>query len=313
MVPYGAKAIPEGGWWSMPRLAGDGFLLVGDSAGFLNGARLKGIHLGDQVRDARRGDALRGAASPATTRRRGSPATSSSVRGVAGSHEELWAVRNFHQGFEHGCCAGMLNAGVGMVTGGRGWGSRPRCRPSRATSACVRARRTGSGAAQAAGAGEVRRHSSPSTSWPTSTTRARRHEEDQPVHLLVARHRASASTRCTRGVRQPLPALLPGRGLRDGARPDARGRARAAADQRQQLRPLQDLRHHGPLPDHHLGAARGRRRAELQEDVGSRPGAADRRRPPGPPLSARRGAPPPRRRNRCPPSPGCGPNRAARR
>ena len=46
MAFYGAKAIPEGGWWSMPRPYGDGFLIVGDSAGMLNSQRLKGIHLG---------------------------------------------------------------------------------------------------------------------------------------------------------------------------------------------------------------------------------------------------------------------------
>jgi len=44
-VAYGAKAIPEGGYWSMPRLWADGVLLAGDTGGFLNGARLKGIHL----------------------------------------------------------------------------------------------------------------------------------------------------------------------------------------------------------------------------------------------------------------------------
>ncbi|HVT03046.1 MAG TPA: NAD(P)/FAD-dependent oxidoreductase, partial [Thermoanaerobaculia bacterium] len=46
MISAGAKAIPEGGYFSMPRMYGDGFLIVGDSAGYLNGARLKGIHLG---------------------------------------------------------------------------------------------------------------------------------------------------------------------------------------------------------------------------------------------------------------------------
>src|SRR5436305_4971261 len=45
MAFYGAKALPEGGWWALPRLAGDGFLIAGDSAGLLNGQRLKGIHL----------------------------------------------------------------------------------------------------------------------------------------------------------------------------------------------------------------------------------------------------------------------------
>src|SRR5947207_9923412 len=46
MISAGAKAIPEGGYFSMPRMYGDGFMIVGDSAGYLNGARLKGIHLG---------------------------------------------------------------------------------------------------------------------------------------------------------------------------------------------------------------------------------------------------------------------------
>jgi electron-transferring-flavoprotein dehydrogenase len=45
MVRYGAKAIPEGGYWSIPKNYGDGFLITGDATAFLNPARLKGIHL----------------------------------------------------------------------------------------------------------------------------------------------------------------------------------------------------------------------------------------------------------------------------
>src|SRR2546426_4639349 len=44
LIRYGAKAIAAGGLHAMPRLYADGVLLTGDSAGFLNGARLKGIH-----------------------------------------------------------------------------------------------------------------------------------------------------------------------------------------------------------------------------------------------------------------------------
>ena len=32
-VSYGAKVVPEGGYFAMPRLYGDGFLIVGDSGG----------------------------------------------------------------------------------------------------------------------------------------------------------------------------------------------------------------------------------------------------------------------------------------
>src|SRR5437763_9506669 len=44
MIRYGAKAIAAGGWHAMPQMFADGVLIVGDSAGFLNAARLKGIH-----------------------------------------------------------------------------------------------------------------------------------------------------------------------------------------------------------------------------------------------------------------------------
>src|SRR6266568_153369 len=45
MIRYGAKALPYGGWWAIPPVAGDGWMILGDSAGFLNSQRLKGIHL----------------------------------------------------------------------------------------------------------------------------------------------------------------------------------------------------------------------------------------------------------------------------
>src|SRR5580658_1224075 len=44
LVRYGAKTVPYGGWYSMPRLYVDGGLIIGDSASLLNSQRLKGIH-----------------------------------------------------------------------------------------------------------------------------------------------------------------------------------------------------------------------------------------------------------------------------
>ena len=38
------------------------------------------------------------------------------------ARQELWTQRNFHQAFEHGQIAGLFNAGIGIVTGGRGYG-----------------------------------------------------------------------------------------------------------------------------------------------------------------------------------------------
>jgi len=43
-ICYGARALNEGGWQSIPRLSFPGGLLIGDCAGFLNVPRIKGIH-----------------------------------------------------------------------------------------------------------------------------------------------------------------------------------------------------------------------------------------------------------------------------
>ena len=45
MIEWGAKTIPEGGYYSLPsRRHGDGVVVLGDSAGFVEVASLKGIH-----------------------------------------------------------------------------------------------------------------------------------------------------------------------------------------------------------------------------------------------------------------------------
>jgi electron-transferring-flavoprotein dehydrogenase len=43
-IGYGARAIMEGGWQSVPRLTFPGGCLVGDTAGFVNVPRIKGTH-----------------------------------------------------------------------------------------------------------------------------------------------------------------------------------------------------------------------------------------------------------------------------
>lgn len=44
VLTYGAKTIPEGGYFAIPKLHCDGALVVGDSAGLVNVRTLKGIH-----------------------------------------------------------------------------------------------------------------------------------------------------------------------------------------------------------------------------------------------------------------------------
>ena len=43
-IAYGARALNEGGWQSIPKLTFPGGVLIGDGAGFLNVPKIKGIH-----------------------------------------------------------------------------------------------------------------------------------------------------------------------------------------------------------------------------------------------------------------------------
>ena len=43
-LSYGARALTEGGWQSVPKLTFPGGALVGCSAGFMNVPRIKGSH-----------------------------------------------------------------------------------------------------------------------------------------------------------------------------------------------------------------------------------------------------------------------------
>ena len=43
-IAWGAKAIPEGGYWAMPKLTRPGAVICGDAGGMVNVPELKGIH-----------------------------------------------------------------------------------------------------------------------------------------------------------------------------------------------------------------------------------------------------------------------------
>src|ERR1700727_233649 len=43
-VAWGAKALPGGGYWSMPKLSMPGAVIVGDAGGMVDTVALKGVH-----------------------------------------------------------------------------------------------------------------------------------------------------------------------------------------------------------------------------------------------------------------------------
>src|SRR5690348_1250569 len=120
MVRYGAKTLPYGGWLTMPRIYGNGWMLLGDAASFLNSQRLKGIHLamksGMLAAEAAFDALLSGNASADTLSEYKAAVDRSWIR------EELWPVRNFHQAFEHGLLEGMVKAGLQQVMRGANLG-----------------------------------------------------------------------------------------------------------------------------------------------------------------------------------------------
>src|SRR5258708_27963008 len=93
-------------------------MVLGDSAGFLNSQRLKGIHLA-----IKSGMLAAETAFEALRKDDASTVTLSAYQKKVESSwikDELWKVRNMHQGFEHGFYAGMFHTALQMVTGGRG-------------------------------------------------------------------------------------------------------------------------------------------------------------------------------------------------
>jgi electron-transferring-flavoprotein dehydrogenase len=104
----------------MPRFYADGLCLIGDSAGFLNGLRLKGIHLA-----IKSGMLAAEAIFAALAQDRSDAAALSAYEQnfrESWAFTELHAARNFHAGFKSGLFGGMLNAALGTLTGGRGFG-----------------------------------------------------------------------------------------------------------------------------------------------------------------------------------------------
>jgi electron-transferring-flavoprotein dehydrogenase len=116
MIRYGAKALPEGGWHTVPRVYADGVLIAGDAAGFLNSLRLKGIHLAmrtGMLAAESAFEAVRaGDVSAARLKSYSEAIDASDVR------TELYPVRNVHQSFTYGLLAGVAYSGLSLVTGG---------------------------------------------------------------------------------------------------------------------------------------------------------------------------------------------------
>ncbi|MSO46266.1 MAG: electron transfer flavoprotein-ubiquinone oxidoreductase [Acidobacteria bacterium] len=208
MIRYGAKALPEGGWNTIPRLHMDGALIAGDAGGFVNSMRLKGIHL------AMRTGMLAAEAAFEAIR-----SGDWSARGLARYQDgierspvkaELYPVRNVHQAFGHGLFAGLAFAGLSLAT--RGWWVGDLHGRAGHTRMKMLGRSEGAPSVSAAGSlapghasGADRRLTFDKvTSVHYSGTV---HDEDQPVHLLV--HTEVCSSICGSEFGHPCTRFCP--------------------------------------------------------------------------------------------------------
>src|SRR6266702_3986765 len=118
MVEWGAKTIPEGGYYSVPsRRSGDGVRILGDSAGFVDVPSLKGIHYAMQSGMLAARAIYRALKDGDTSAAR----LGEYDRAVNESFimRDLYRTRNMRLAFKAGFHAGGLKAGLMTLTGGR--------------------------------------------------------------------------------------------------------------------------------------------------------------------------------------------------
>jgi electron-transferring-flavoprotein dehydrogenase len=182
LVRYGAKALPEGGWNTVPRVYADGALIAGDAGNFVNSVRLKGIHLAmrtGMLAAETTFDALQaGDTSAARLSAYQQTIDASAVR------RELEPVRSVHQAFSHGLVPGVLFAGAAMLTRGR-WLGNLHAAPGHTQMRTLRwyygIELASPAASRAAAPDRVLTFDKVTNVHYAGTA----HDEDQPAHLLV--------------------------------------------------------------------------------------------------------------------------------
>jgi electron-transferring-flavoprotein dehydrogenase len=119
LLEYGAKTLPEGGFYSLTKYYTDGAMITGDSAGFLAMPALKGVHLGMYS-----GMMAAKAAVDAFEKDDFSENTLKNYANYVNEspiYKDLYPVRNFRAGFSKGTFLGMFNFGTQIVSGGAGF------------------------------------------------------------------------------------------------------------------------------------------------------------------------------------------------
>ncbi|MEK7718512.1 MAG: electron-transfer flavoprotein:ubiquinone oxidoreductase [Bacteroidota bacterium] len=124
LLEYGAKTLPEGGHYAIPKLYVDNALIIGDSAGFVTMPALKGIHLA-----IKSGMLAAKTAANALSNNDTSEKSLQQYETLVNNsmiHDDMYPVRNFRQGFAKGTIVGGFHFGTQLISGGAGFFGRLR-------------------------------------------------------------------------------------------------------------------------------------------------------------------------------------------
>jgi len=117
IIQYGAKTAPVGGYFSVPKLAFDGGLIVGDSASLFVSQKIKGIHVAMKSGILAAETILNSLMKDDYSAEQLENYQNTVLNSYIG--KELHKVRNFHQAFQKGLWVALIKAGFQYILGGR--------------------------------------------------------------------------------------------------------------------------------------------------------------------------------------------------
>ena len=102
-LEYGARTVVEGGLQALPKLCFPGGILIGDSAGFINVPKVKGVH--NAIKSG-----MLGASAILSAIKQNQPVATSYPELFKNSwlYQDLHAVRNIRPAFQHGRLLGLI-------------------------------------------------------------------------------------------------------------------------------------------------------------------------------------------------------------
>ena len=206
MVQYGAKSVPVSGYFSVPRLAFDGGMIIGDSANLFNAMKLKGVNLA-----MRSGMVAAKTIFDCLVNDDFSTGCLEKYRDNLLKTTELadmYKARNYHQAFEKGLYRGIMTAGLQMLLGGSIFKSRLEATPDFTHLKKVN-KVYGTDNVSDAQKGDIKYDGKLTFDKETDVYYSgATHEEDQPPHLHIKDYDI-CYTQCTKDFQNPCVRFCP--------------------------------------------------------------------------------------------------------